>query len=289
MNVHHLELFYYVARHGGISEAVRKMPYGIQQPAICAQVLQLEEPLGVTVFKRRPFALTESGQKLYRFIEPFFSNLDAMAVEIRGETVHHLRIAASQAVLRDHLPELIRGLRRQFPQLRILLREGHPLDLESLLQQREIDLAITALGGKTAPATHCQPLLELPLVLLAPKNSSIKDTEALWKRDRINEPLICLPAGEIICKAFQERLGKRGVVWPPSIEVSSLSLVESYVASGFGIGLSVASPTKCPASIRELPLSGFDPIRIGAIWRGKLPPVARALLETVVQRAREFQ
>ena len=32
MNIHHLELFYYVARHGGISEAVRKMPYGIQHP-----------------------------------------------------------------------------------------------------------------------------------------------------------------------------------------------------------------------------------------------------------------
>ena len=29
MNVHHLELFYYVARHGGIMEAVRNMPYGI--------------------------------------------------------------------------------------------------------------------------------------------------------------------------------------------------------------------------------------------------------------------
>src|SRR5207249_2232437 len=33
MNIHHLELFYYVARHGGIVPAVRNMPYGIQQPA----------------------------------------------------------------------------------------------------------------------------------------------------------------------------------------------------------------------------------------------------------------
>ena len=33
MNIHHLELFYYVAKFGGISEAVRNMPYGIQQPA----------------------------------------------------------------------------------------------------------------------------------------------------------------------------------------------------------------------------------------------------------------
>ena len=42
MNVHHLELFYYVARYGGIMPAVRNIPYGIQQPAVSGQVVQLE-------------------------------------------------------------------------------------------------------------------------------------------------------------------------------------------------------------------------------------------------------
>ena len=62
MNIHHLELFYYVARHGGIMPAVRNIPYGIQQPAVSAQVAQLEEFLGVTLFQRRPFALTPEGE-----------------------------------------------------------------------------------------------------------------------------------------------------------------------------------------------------------------------------------
>ena len=30
MNIQHLELFYYVATYGGIREAVRNIPYGIQ-------------------------------------------------------------------------------------------------------------------------------------------------------------------------------------------------------------------------------------------------------------------
>ncbi len=72
MNIHHLELFYYVAKHGGIMPAVRNIPYGIQQPAVSAQVAQLEEFLGVTLFQRRPFALTPAGEKLYGFIQPFF-------------------------------------------------------------------------------------------------------------------------------------------------------------------------------------------------------------------------
>src|SRR5512140_1404162 len=75
MNIHHLELFYYVARHGGISEAVRHMPYGIQQPAVSDQVIQLEESLGAALFHRRPFSLTPAGSELFESIKPFFDNL----------------------------------------------------------------------------------------------------------------------------------------------------------------------------------------------------------------------
>src|SRR5580693_733224 len=63
MNVHHLELFFYVAKHGGIMPAVRNIPYGIQQPAVSSQMAQLEEYLGATLFQRRPFELTEVGEK----------------------------------------------------------------------------------------------------------------------------------------------------------------------------------------------------------------------------------
>ena len=90
MNIHHLELFYYVARHGGISEAVRHMPYGIQQPAISGQVGLLEDYLGVTLFQRRPFALTAAGEELYAFIKPFFENVGPMAERLRGGVSQHL-------------------------------------------------------------------------------------------------------------------------------------------------------------------------------------------------------
>ena len=99
MNVHHLELFYYVARHGGIMPAVRNIPYGIQQPAVSSQISQLEEFLGVTLFRRRPFALTEEGEKLFQFIQPFFANLDKMATEIQGGQARHIRIGAPTIVL----------------------------------------------------------------------------------------------------------------------------------------------------------------------------------------------
>src|SRR3989454_11196730 len=102
MNIHHLELFYYVAKFGGITEAVRNMPYGIQQPAMSGQIIQLEEFLGVTLFQRRPFELTAAGEELYAFIQPFFENLQSVGEKLRGGAAQLIRIGASEVVLRDH-------------------------------------------------------------------------------------------------------------------------------------------------------------------------------------------
>src|SRR5712692_2104309 len=172
MNIHHLELFYYVAKHGGISEAVRNIPYGIKQPAMSGQIIQLEEFLGVTLFQRRPFALTPPGEDLYEFIQPFFDNLGPMADKLRGGVSQHIRIGASEIVLRDYVPPVLQAVRKNFPKLKVTLREGYQPQLESWLQKQELDLAITLLDGKPPPGTNALALLKLPLVLVVDRKST---------------------------------------------------------------------------------------------------------------------
>jgi DNA-binding transcriptional LysR family regulator len=289
MNIHHLELFYYVARHGGIMEAVRNIPYGIQQPAVSGQIAQLEESLGVKLFQRRPFSLTTAGKKLFDYIQPFFASLDTLESELQGGVARHIRIGASVIVLRDHLPELLQNLRKKFPNLKVGLREGHQPELESLLLNEEIDLAVSLVEKKSAPGIHSLPLIELPLVLLVEKKSQFTDAGQLWSLDKITEPLICLPETEAVCKNFQQGLAKTGVDWFPGIEVSSLDLIETYVASGLGIGLSVAIPNSSfSPKIRAIPLPGFAPIVIGALWRGKTTPLLQALLDELKLRAKRL-
>ncbi|MEI6391064.1 MAG: LysR family transcriptional regulator [Verrucomicrobiota bacterium] len=289
MNIHHLELFYYVARHGGITEAVRNIPYGIQQPAVSGQVAQLEGYLGVTLFQRRPFALTPAGETLYHFIEPFFANLDAVASELQGGKARQIRIGAATMVLRDHLPEVFQNVRKRFPNLKIVLRQGYPMEFESLLLKEELDLAVTAIEKKPASGLHSLALIELPLVLLVKEDSRVTSADQLWQQDRIEEPLICLPDAEAICKSFQRGLGHLGVDWFPSIEVSSIDLIEAYVAGGFGIGVSVQVPkAKLSPQIRPVPLPKFDPVVLGVMWRGKISALLQAFLDEFQLRAKRF-
>jgi DNA-binding transcriptional LysR family regulator len=278
MNIHHLELFYYVARHRGISSAVRHMPYGIQQPAVSGQIARLEEALGTKLFSRRPFALLPAGAELYQFIQPFFDDLEKVASRIRGAS-EQLRIAAPSIVLQDYLPGLLRRVREVVPKFRLQLHEAARADAERLLLAREVDMAITVLEQKQRAGLSSRPLLELPLILLVPKKHRLVEARELWSRDKIEETLITFPRGDAVQTHLQRGLDALGVEWFPGIEVNSTRLIERYVENGYGIGATVATPGfKPPAGVRVLPLRKFPVVLIGAVWSGKLSSIAQQFL-----------
>lgn len=289
VNLHHLELFYYVSRHGGISRAVRHIPYGIQQPAVSRQILALEEDLGTKLFERQPFRLTAAGQELYEFARPFFDQADIVANRLRKKSAPKLRIAAAEIILRDYLPHVIDLMRRTHPEVRFALRTAYEAEVESSLQAGEIDLAITSWDTAPKPGLKCLPIVKLPLVLLVRKDSALRTAGQLWGQNPIEEPLICLPAGESITRAFQRGLRALKIDWPTSIEASSTGLITRYVVNGYGVGVSVDLPTlvKHP-QVRVLPLPGFEPVEIAALWRPPVSAAHDALRAVIASRAKEL-
>jgi DNA-binding transcriptional LysR family regulator len=289
MNVHHLELFYYVGRHGGVSAAARHMPYGIQQPAISAQILQLEDALGVTLFVRRPFQLTKEGQSLFDFICPFFSGLDEMGRKLRGGGENRLRIAAPEIVQREYLPEQLARMRKRVPGFHFTLTQGRQQEIEALLLDQQIDLGLGILTDKPQAGLQTQSLVELELVLLVSKQSGISKASDVFERDRMDLPLVTLGAAEGINRAFQEGLRKENVTWPPSLDVGSLDLVARYVAEGFGVGVGLHLPQlKLPAGVKEVPLPNFAPVAFVVMWSGRLSPLSEAFVEEAAKLAREL-
>lgn len=71
------------------------------------------------------------------------------------------------------------------------LREGYQAELEALLLHEEIDMAVTLIEKRATPGINSTVLMELPMILLVPKNSPITDAEQLWQQDR-KRPVKCL-------------------------------------------------------------------------------------------------
>jgi DNA-binding transcriptional LysR family regulator len=210
-----------------------------------------------------------------------------MADKLRGGISQHMRIGASEIVLRDYLPPVLQAVRKKFPKLKVTLREAYQPQLESWLQKQELDLAITLLDGKPPAGTSAMALFKLPLVLVVPVNSRIQSARELWERDKIEETLISLPTNESIYKCFQQGLSRLKVDWFTGIEVGTVELVETYVVNGYGIGLSVSIPkARHKPQIRILPLEDFPPVTFGVLWQGKLKPITQAFLTTIQDAAR---
>jgi DNA-binding transcriptional LysR family regulator len=288
MNVHHLELFYYVAKHGGISAAVRNIPYGIQQPAVSGQMRALEEEVGAKLFDRSPFRLTVEGERLFLHARPFFENLDSVAAELRAGADPELRIGGSELVLRDHIPTVMRRIRERHPRVRLCLRTGYQAQVENWLRDGQLDLAITPVDARPPAKLRSVRLVCVPTVLLVHRASPLKSATELWTRKKITDPLIGQPAGTSIMRGFQKELRRRGVVWPQSVEATSVELVTRYVSHGEGCGVNVAIPEVIKhRAVRALPLEGFEPMTMGVLWRGEPGPLVRAMIEEAQRYARE--
>lgn len=288
LNLHHLELFYYVAKHGGIVPACRHMPYGVQQPAVSAQIIRLEEELGASLFRRRPFQLTPAGRDLFAYLAPFFGGLPEVEARLRGQTIQSLRLVGLSSVMRDHAPELLAKLKKKFPELRITAIEAGQKDAESLILRGDADLSVTVLDEAPPAGLTFKRLLRLPPVLWVREDSRWRSgAEAIAAGVAGRLDLVSLPPHELLPRLFARGLKPRKREWPVTIEVNSADLIGPYVTRGLGAGLTVSSPhVPRPAGLRELALKGFPSLSVGAFWAGRLSPVAAAFLEELTTTAR---
>lgn len=265
------------------------MPYGIQQPAISGQLLQLEKELGVKLFERRPFALTPAGRELQAFVDPFFGKIAETAARLRQVEDKTLRLAASATILRDYLPSLLQEQQRAVPGLTLKLHDANQQSAERLLRAQEIDLAISELENRPAAGVRSAVLLRLPLALIAPAKLHVRSALEIL-RAPARYRLVSLPAHEVLAQQFQRQIRRSGQVWPVGIEVSSLDLVARYVSLGLGVGLGLKLPgAKLPRGVRLLPLKGFQPLVIALLWQRHLSPANALFLAAVREQAAKMQ
>ena len=287
-NLHHLELFHHVARAGGITAAVRSMPYGIQQPAVSGQISQLEGELGVRLFQRRPFRLTPAGRELHDFCAPFFGGLADVAERISGTAARHLRLAAPATVIREHLPAVLADVRKKQPELELTLLESDQRTALELLEKEEVDLVVAEMDGKPPAGMRSEVFLKLPLVLLLPPG--LKAPKGGLSEIAATQPLIRPSQDTSISRLFAKGLTRKQLHWPARIEVDSIDLILAYVSQGFGVGISVCIPgMKYPKGVREMRLPGFPELKIAGLWRGKPGPLAEAVLEGMRAKARAMK
>ena len=215
-----LRLFLGVVESNGFSAAQGEL--GLSQSSISQQMAKLETRLGYRVCNRGKggFSLTPKGEQLliaarnlFDSIETFRHQSNGVAGRLIGEVRLGLSEAVDQSVL-QRVAEAIRRFRERDESVRIELISAMPGDMERLLLQQRLDLAIGYFSQVQRAFDYRELFSETQHLYCAPGHplftDEAPDDATLQACDRVDHPYRFLRSDEPfqgkVCSARSEQV-----------------------------------------------------------------------------------
>jgi len=153
LNYHHLRYFWAVVREGGVTKASQRLH--VSQPAISAQLRELERALGARLYTRsgRSIVLTDVGRLTYQYAEQIFGIGRELVEVVTGRAAPRpraLSIGIVDAVPKLTVHRLLEPALRVKPLVRVVCVEGKAERLISDLATHHLDMV---LSDAPAPAS----------------------------------------------------------------------------------------------------------------------------------------
>lgn len=256
----------------------------VSQPALSAQLAELEAALGVRVFERdrRRVLLTPAGSDIVDRAQRLLADADALTETARRATdplAGKLRLGIIPTISPYLLHCISPALRKAFPKLRPVWIEDKTAILAAALQRGDLDAAIVALEADLG-RLDAFPIAADPFVLATPQGHRLSSNRVtVVPADLRGEGVLLLDDGHCFrdqALTVCEGAGAREL----EFRATNLSTLAQMVASGAGITLlpQLAVPIESRrARIHLRHFSKPEPHRtIGLVWR-KGSPLDRAL------------
>jgi len=163
-----LSVFVAVSRYGSFSRAGEAI--GLRQSAVSHSMKELETEMGVRLLDRttREVALTDAGLRLANRVEPLLDELHAMLLDTRSFGTQHngrVRIASSQTISAQLMPQCIASGALQYPDIRVLLRDQAQQLVLNSVRNAEVDFGIVIDPGENTDL-DCEPILHEPFLMM---------------------------------------------------------------------------------------------------------------------------
>ncbi|HGM5804108.1 TPA: LysR family transcriptional regulator [Serratia marcescens] len=163
-----LRVFVAVVRHGSFSRAGEAI--GLTQSAVSHSVKELEAEVGVRLLDRttREVVLTDAGLRLANRVERLLDELQAALLDARSFGVQRsgtVRVATSQTISAHLMPQCIAAGEREYPEIRIMLRDQAQQQVLHSVRNAEVDFGIVV-DPVQAVDLECEAVLHEPFLLL---------------------------------------------------------------------------------------------------------------------------
>lgn len=237
MNVRFLETFVWLAKLRNFRLTAERLH--ATQAAISSRISALEQELGVRLFERGPrdVTLTQEGTKALAFAEQILKlNQDMFAsVSDRSKVGGLFRLGVIESVVHTWLPELLRRVRDEYPNLTIELTSDTTAHLSAQLVNGNVDVALLTTNVTGADAVNV-PLGSLPMRWVASSTLNLS-AEALSEGELAAFPIISFARHSSPHVFLSELFAASGETQVQINCVSSVAAIIRLVLDGFGIAV----------------------------------------------------
>jgi LysR family transcriptional regulator, low CO2-responsive transcriptional regulator len=236
--LHQLQVFEAIAKHGSFTRAAEELY--LTQPTVSQQMKQLTKAIGMPLFEQmgKRLFLTEAGEEVLkssRDISIRFSELEMTLANLRGMKQGKLRISCITTA-KYFVPRLLGPFRQQYPGITISLQvTNRQLVLDRLAENLD-DLYFIGQPPNN-PDICVRPVMENPLVVVAPRYHPLANEKNIPLQRIIEEPFIMREAGSGTRLAIEEFCAENRIELNVVMEIGSNEAIKQAIVGGLGISV----------------------------------------------------
>jgi len=235
MQTTHLRTLLAIKLTGSFTAAAVRV--NLSHSAVSIQMKQLEQKLGAEVFEkdRRPAVLTPLGEEIVEKAREIVDLLDDLkSLASADDTQGKVTLGFVSTTLQTLVPVVLDRLRREFPDLQVLVHSGLSGQLAKAVEDHQIDFAYLSAPVQDYPMVRLHEIGTEPLYLVTSKtNNSQSKVEDILRQN----PFISFDRSTWLGEQIASHLAQRGLYLEPEIELDSIDAIEHLVAEGFGVSI----------------------------------------------------
>jgi len=238
-NLRQLQAFVAVYRLGSLTRAAEQLC--VTQPAVTVLLRQLEQVSGVRLFDRttrslRPtVAAHESIAKAERILKDF----DQLIVGFRDVAERRrssIAVGATPAVASSLLPPVLLEFGRRFPEIHVAIHDLAPEQLVAAVIDETVEFSVGTPDHPSADVS-LTTLIQDRMCVICVRESPLARRRSIAWDEIAGRPTVSVKKGHGVRTIIDDTLGRLGVRFEPTYEVSYLATALSLTQHGLGISI----------------------------------------------------
>ena len=265
MELRHLRYFVAVAEEGSLTVAAERRLH-TAQPSLSRQMRDLEYQVGAQLMVRsaRGIELTAAGRVFLDHARLALAQVEA-AREAARRAAEPAKLSFALGFLTgtemDWLPEAMRILHDELPNIEVTVRSQYSPDLAADLMRGKLDLAFLRPESNAVDLTY-KTVTREPFVVFMPSDHRLASHAAIRVQEIVGEKFIMISnTAPVPRMVIEEYLRRSDIDITPDHEADHLAMAMSLVASTRGVALLPAYARNfMPWSVVSRPLAGEAPM-----------------------------